>query len=61
MSRPQRKNASLVINPLKAEQAHVALRNRRVRELQSPKIQPTDAIVRDTFIKACSLLCISAF
>lgn len=28
MSRPQRKNASLVINPLKAEQAHVALRNK---------------------------------
>lgn len=51
MSRPQRKNASLVINPLKAEEAHVALGNTGMRSL---KIQPTD-------VKVCSLVLISAF
>lgn len=62
VSRPQRKNASLLINPLKAEQAHVALRNtgREDLEIWFLKIQPAEDIVGDTLIKSCSLVCISA-
>lgn len=63
MSRPQRKNVSLVINPLSAAaRAHVALETqRRVREMHSLKTQSTEGVVGDAFIKACSLVCISAF
>lgn len=47
MSRPQRKNAVLVINPLKTEQAHVALRNSNRKEIWSLKIQPSVGFVGD--------------
>lgn len=63
LSRPQKKNVSSVINPSKAEQAHVALRNTDRKELEmcSLKSQPAKRIVGDTFIEVCSLVCTSAF
>ena len=47
MSRPQRKNAFLVINPLKTEQVHVALRNTDRKEIWSLTIQPLEGFVDD--------------